>query len=153
MCWYDNYKICLWMQMINELWTDFKFCYFWNDLKRYDLFSQITNSMKKKLKLINEIWILMIWWIMNTYMTHEYNQFWSQSKSVNNNIKKSYWLNMKYEITDCFITIILSFWTSNFYDLRFLNLLMISWLLNIQITWKFMKLYNKSIINLWCTIL
>ena len=111
------------------------------------------NSMKRKLKSINEIWILTTWWIMNTCMIHEYNQFWSQSKSVNSSIKKSHWLNAKCEITNYFIIIILLFQTSNFYDLKFLNLLTISQLLNIQIMQKFMKLYNKSTTDLWCMIL
>ena len=133
---------------MNKLWTDSEFCYFQNNLKKYDLCLQIINSIKKKLKLINEIWILTIWWTTNTCMTHEYNWFWLQSKSINNSIKKSYWLNAKCKIINCFIMIILSFWTSNFYNLKFLNLLMMLWLLNIQIMWKLMKLYNKSIINL-----
>ena len=111
------------------------------------------NSMKRKLKLINKIWILIIWWITNTYMIHEYNQFWSQSKLINSSIKKSCWLNVKYETIDYFIIIILLFWILNFYNLRFLNLLMMLWLLNIQIMWRFIKLYNKSTTNLWCMIL
>ena len=97
--------------MMNELWTDFRFYYFWNDLKRYDLFLQITNSMKKKLKLINEIWILITWWTINTCMTHEYNWFWSWSKSVNDSIRRSYWLNIKYKIIKHNISS-LSYWES-----------------------------------------
>ena len=138
---------------MNKLWTDFEFCYFWNDLKKYNLFSWIMNSMKRKLKLINKIWILIIWWTTNIHMTYEYNWFWLQSKSVNDSIKKSHWLNVKCKMIDCFITVISSFWISNFYNLKFLNLLTMSWLLNTQTAWKFIKLYNKSITDLWCTIL
>ena len=90
---------------------------------------------------------------MNMHMIHEYNWFWSQSKSVNDSIKKSCWLNVKCKMTDYSITIILLFWTLNLYNLKFLNLLMMLWLLNIQIMWKLMKLYNKFITNLWCMIL
>ena len=122
-------------------------------MRKYDLFSQIMNSIKKKLKLINEIWILMTWWTMNMYMIHEYNQFWSWSKSVNSSIKKSHWSNANYKIINCFIKIISSSQTLNFYNLKFLNLLTMLWLLNIQITQRSTKLYNKSIIDLWCTIL
>ena len=138
---------------MNKLWTDFKFWCLQNNLKKYDLFSQIMNSIKRKLKLINEIWILTTWWITNMCMTHEYNQFWLQSKSVNSSIKRSCWLNMKCEITNYSIMIILSFQTSNFYNLRFLNLLTMSQLLNIQITWKLTKLYNNSITDSWCMTL
>ena len=134
--------------MTNELWTDFKFCYLQNNLRKYNLFSQITNLMKRKLKSINEIWILTIWWIMNMYMIHEYNWFWSQSKLANSSIKRSCWLNAKYKTTDCSIVIILLFWTLNFYDLRFLNLLTMLQLLDIQTAWRFTKLYNKSITDL-----
>ena len=109
--------------------------------------------MKKKLKLINETWILTTWWTMNTHMTHEYNWFWSQSKSVNDSIKKSCWLNAKYETTDYFIMIILLSQTSNLYNLRFLNLLMMLQLLNIQITWRLTKLYNNFTTDSWCMIL
>jgi hypothetical protein len=138
---------------MNESQINFRFCYFWNNLKKYDLFSQITNSIKRKLKSINEIWILITWWIMNMCMIYKYNWFWSQSKSVNSSIKKSCWLNAKCEIINCFIMIILLFWTLNFYNLKFLNLLMMSQLLNIQTVQKFMKLYNEFITDLWCMIL
>ena len=133
------------MQIMNKLQINFEFCYFQNNLKKYDLFLQIMNSMKRKLKLINKIWILIIWWITNTYMIHEYNQFWSQSKSVNSSIKKSCWLNAKYKTINYFIIIISSSQILNLYNLKFLNLLMMSQLLNIQIT---MKLYNEFTINL-----
>ena len=96
---------------------------------------------------------MIIWWTTNTCMIYEYNQFWLWSKSVNNSIKRSHWSNMNYKIINYFIKIISSFQTSNFYNLKFLNLLTMSQLLNIQIMQKFTKLYNKFIIDLWCTIL
>ena len=133
---------------MNKLQIDFESCCLQNDLKKYNLFSWITNSIKRKSKLTNKIWISIIWWIMNMYMIHEYNQFWSQSKQINSSIKKSHWLNVKFETINYFIEIILWFQTLNFYDLKFLNLLTMLQLLNIQTAWKLMKLYNKSITDL-----
>ncbi len=111
------------------------------------------NSMKRKLKSTNEIWILTTWWTMNMHMIHEYNQFWSWSKSVNNNIRRSCWLNAKYKTIDYSIKKISLFWTLNFYNLRFLNLLMMQWWLNIQIMQRSTKLYNKFTTDLWYMIL
>ena len=90
---------------------------------------------------------------MNTCTIYKYNWFWLWLKLINDSIKKSHWLNVKCEMTNYFIIIILLFWTSNFYDLKFLNLLTISQLLNIQIMQKLTKLYNNSITNSWCIIL
>ena len=71
MCWHDNHKICLWTPLTNESQTDYKFCCYLNDLRKYDLFSLTLNLTKMNLKLTNEIWILMNWWTTNTHMIHE----------------------------------------------------------------------------------
>ena len=109
--------------------------------------------MKRKLKSTNEIWILTTWWTMNMHMIHGYNQFWPRSKPANGNIRRSRWLNAKYETIDCSIEETSSSRTLNLYDLRSLNLPTMQRWPDTQAAQRPKKLYNEPTTGLWCMTL